>query len=511
MMNSYQIIAQPRSCEYMNTPIKKIIVVGRDADAWLTALTLQLSFAANENKPEVVLVELPSHLRAVDFFSVLPSHQIFHKVLGANENALLRSSLGLYSVAQRFANWSGAAPAFLHAYDTHGLSLKNIDFFQYWVKARAKGLNVPLEDFSLGAVAAKQGRFVLLDEDSRTFSNASHGLNFNAVPYIKAIAAVALSAGLQHKFGEIKSVEHSAGLISSIVLQDDSVIEGDLFIDASGAEASLISQLEDANTLDWTRWFPGDRLLVGSAQKLDPTPAFAQISAFKEGWVGFFPMMTRTGVSAIYSSEYTQGSQVIQNIAGFSGMKVTSAIESPFVVTSRRKHWVGNCIAVGSSAVNFEPLDAVQLHVLHLGLSLFRTLFPVDKNKMPEAAIFNETMYAHAENIRDFQIAHYHLNKRFDDPFWDKARNQKPPASLARKINLFQSRGLIPMSEHETFQEENWRYIFTGHGLMPKYYDPLVDSTEEAEQIAHFQRILKFIAGEVTKLPSLQAHLEMNF
>ena len=66
------------------------------------------------------------------------------------------------------------------------------------------------------------------------------------------------------------------------------------------------------------------------------------------------------------------------------------------------------------------------------------------------------------------------------------------------------------MDEDETFQEENWTSIFIGHQLIPRTWDPLVDKVPEQEQMANFQRILKFVASEVTSMPSLQAHVELN-
>lgn len=485
-------------------------MVGRDADAWLTVLMLQLSFASSENAVEIQLVELNSDLRPQDFYNVLPSHKTLHTILGANENALMRSSSGLYCVAQRFSNWSGAASPFVHAYDTQGIDLANVDFLQYWSKARSKGLNVPLEEFSLGAAAAKQGRFILLDESTRAFSKASHGYTLSAMSYLRAAGAAALKAGLKHRIGEIKSVDVSNGRIQSVTLQDDSHIEADLFIDATGSDALLISQLETNNFESWSQWLPCDRIMVASAPRLDPVPAFCQISAFSEGWYGLFPLLDRTAITAAYSSEYASSQEVLQKIAALSGMKIGDAVESVFTAGARKKHWIGNCIALGASAVSLEPLDAIQLHVLHLGLSQLRAFFPVDAENMMEADAFNEKMNLNVVNVRDFQIAHYKLNKRFDEPFWDKVRSTEAPATLEQKIKLFERRGVVAMGEDETFQEENWASMFVGHGLIPKTYDPLVEKTPEPEQIEQFQRILKYISAEVEKMPSLQAHVEMN-
>jgi tryptophan halogenase len=112
--------------------------------------------------------------------------------------------------------------------------------------------------------------------------------------------------------------------------------------------------------------------------------------------------------------------------------------------------------------------------------------------------------------MRDFQAAHFALNRRFGEPFWDAVREQVPPESLARKLKLFEARGVVSINEEETFEEDSWNAVFMGHGLEPRAWDPLVELMPDPELMAQFQRMLKFIAGEVEAMPSLQAQLEMN-
>ena len=472
---------------------------------------MQLSFARGDQPVEVELVEQPSTLRPQDVFVTLPPQQAFHRLLGLDESRLLRACGGLYSLGQRFSNWSGASDPFLHAYDTHGVSLSHVEFFHYWLKARASGLNVPLEDFSLGAVAAKQGRFVVFNESNRAFSNATYGYHLGAIQYLQAIGKAGLKAGLRHTVADVKSVNHDKGLIQSIGLDNGATIEADLFIDASGSEGRLIRHLEKHNFESWKQWLPCDRVMVASAPTLSPVPAFAQVSAFSGGWVGVHPLVDRTAIVAAFSSAHTKSDDVPGIMSALTGLRIQDdAVVAAVVPGCRQQQWIGNCIAVGETGLNLEPLDGVQLHMLHTGLSYLVSLFPVDRHNMIEAEIYNEKMQATASCLKDFQIAHYALNRRYGEPFWDEVREQQPPDTLATKIALFENRGIVSMREHETFHEENWTSVFIGHGLNPKSWDPLVDKTPEQEQIANFQRILKFIGTEVESMPSLQAHMELN-
>ena len=66
---------------------------------------------------------------------------------------MLRVCRGLPVVGQRFSGWSGDGSAFVHGYDAKRAAINGIDFLQFWTKARAHGMPVALEDFSVAAAA----------------------------------------------------------------------------------------------------------------------------------------------------------------------------------------------------------------------------------------------------------------------------------------------------------------------------------------------------------------------
>jgi tryptophan halogenase len=244
---------------------------------------------------------------------------------------------------------------------------------------------------------------------------------------------------------------------------------------------------------------------------LSPAPSFSQISAFRAGWFGIYPLASRTALLAAYSTDETDDQEALRLVAEVSGLRIAGNLSATdYRPGARRQQWIGNCVAIGESAVNLGPLDAVQMHALHTGISYLVSLFPVDAESFAEATVFNEKMASHTVGMRDFQIAHFKLNERFDEPFWDKARDRDVPESLAEKMRLFAARGIVAMNENETFQEDNWTAILNGHRLLPETWNPLVDRVPEQEQIETFQTILKFVAAEADKMPTMQSYLELN-
>jgi len=245
-------------------------------------------------------------------------------------------------------------------------------------------------------------------------------------------------------------------------------------------------------------------MLVASAKGLKPLPAFSQISAFRDGWIGLFPLQDRTAVVAAYDSRRTSDQALLEDLPALANMPIGGdAIVSDLSQGIRRRAWVGNCVAIGESAFSLEPLDGAQLHVVHYCISQLMTLFPVEVGAFPEAQLYDRIIRRLAINLRDFQLAHYKLNRRFDMPFWDRCRSAPVPETLQRKLDVFAARGRIPLYDDETFQEQGWESLFIGHGLMPQSHDPRVDAIPEQEHIARVQARMNDIAGLVQFMPSV--------
>jgi tryptophan halogenase len=165
---------------------------------------------------------------------------------------------------------------------------------------------------------------------------------------------------------------------------------------------------------------------------------------------------------------------------------------------------------LGSAATSLEPLDATQLHLLHLGLSQLRELLPQNSEYETEAKIYNEKMRCYAEGTRDFMFARYYLNRRYDDDFWNQLRDQPLPDQLQQRLSLFGARGLIPMFEDDLFLEEDWYALFVGSRLRAEHLDPLIARIPDEELMPKFQQLLAYIKTEVEKMPLLQSYTEMT-
>lgn len=489
----------------MSRRVDTVAVVGRDAPAWLAAAALKRSFGRTGLRVQVV--ELPRLRAPADVYAAVPSLSSLHQLLGLEERIVLGACRGVPMVAQRFSNWTkGGAPYFL-AYDDEPAPGAYLPFTQYWLKGAIEGLRVGYEEFSLGTACARLGRVPVTAGPDDPLS-ASYGYQLDALAYSELAKQFALRIGVEAASSTLHRVEVVGDRISAIELFDETRLNADLYVDASGPEMRLISELESAEFESWAKWLPCDRLLAASAPQMLQLPSFSQVSAFGAGWVGLFPIRHRTGVIAAYNSSAVRDQELAEHISVVARMPLQGdAVVSQLRPGAQKKPWIGNCVTVGEAAVAVDPIDALDLHVAHGCISHLITLFPADAQSFPEAEEYNRTIRLFGSNIRDFQAAHYKFNRRFDEPFWDDARDANMPESFQRRFDTFDARGIVTLYDEESFHEQSWATLFLGCGVKPSGYDPRVDVVPNEEHIGKVQQRLRDVANVAQRMPTAEEFL----
>jgi len=489
--------------------IGKVVIVGRDAAAWLSANALLRAFGPSGLKVEVV--ELRSLLRPHDVFMSQPALEAFHRLLGFDEHEVLKACGGAYSLGQSFVNFSGPRPSFLRPYGSHGAPVGKVGFHQIWTKAQQSGMSVSFEDFSISAVAAKQGKFFAQDNAINALFRCDYAYHLNGLAYVSLLKAQAIRLGaLTRTAHSITATLDQAGGISHLHLNEGSRIDGDFYIDATGPESQLLGETLGAEVDSWSRWFPFDRLMVGAAERLKSLPCYAQARALELGCLQLAPTQNQTGLIYTYRSGIVSDDEAFRDMSVAAGIRaMPEATVAPISIGRRQKAWVKNCVAIGDAACVFDPLDSPSLYSIQLGLAHLISLFPLQTDSSIEAREYNHLMQEAFERFRDYTIAHYKLNRLYDLPLWDEARDMTVPEPLAWKLDLFAARGIVPIYDEETFQLDDWLALLLGHGQVPKTYDPLADLVPQDEAIKHVQSLLAFIREHVQDMSSHDAYLEL--
>lgn len=475
--------------------IRSVAIVGRGPPLWMAAIALHRAFVATGLT--VIVVEMPSAGPSREVTATLPDLARFHRLLGISDADLVAHADATFALGQQFAGWSGSDGAFIHGYGEAGETINDLPFAPLWTRARAGGLRVEYEAFNAVAVGAR------LD---RIDPAGPHGYHLDAAGYQALLARHAARLGIKALRDPAPRAEVADGRIARVHLSGGETVEVDLYVDAGDGDGGLIAALDPNPQYVAGRGSPCNRMLSASIAPLSPLPLYSRIAAHRAGWTGLFPLANRTGVTLAYASDAMSDDEAARLLSAHA---LTEDIVPSRIDDRIRLHpWIGNCVAVGGAMAGGDPIDAVALHRHQIALSHLISLLPVDRDHMVEAGIFNEDVVAHLIRLRDFQAAHYRLNGRHGEPFWDAARAAPVSADLAAKIDLFAARAMLAQHNHESFNADSWQTLLIGHGLIPRSWDPQADRLPDAELIGALQAMLSRVKQKVGAMIPHQAARE---
>jgi len=244
----------------------------------------------------------------------------------------------------------------------------------------------------------------------------------------------------------------------------------------------LIEQALHTGYEDWSHWLPCDRAIAVPCESDPVLLPITRSTAHSAGWQWRIPLQHRTGNGHVYSSQYMQEDEataiLLENL---DGKPLASPRLIPFKTGKRRRLWNRNCVAVGLASGFLEPLESTSIHLIQSTIVKLMRLFPHHGFNAVEIDQFNRGCDFEYERVRDFIILHYKATERDDSPLWNYCRNMPIPDTLRAKIELFRENGRIFRENEELFAEESWLQVMIGQRIVPRSYDPIVDTqTPEA-------------------------------
>jgi tryptophan halogenase len=494
--------------------IDQVVIVGRDAPLWLSACVMQ--YALGPAGVTVTAIELPPQAQPADVCVTLPALEPLHTRLRIDEGRLLAATRGAFTLGRHFVDTSGRTPAFFHAHGSNGSRIDEKEFLPHWVRARREGLDAPFDEFSLTASAARAGRMLLPDAAIDRFGFTDYAYHLPAIPYAAWLRQLALRRGVRNQWTSGLEVRlDESGAIAELLLEGDRRITGDLFLDATGPDALLMKAL-GVGRESWRDAFVVDRVLSAHSAPVTPVPVYSEIRAHARGWLALAASQVCIHVQHAYSSEQAPGPA---DLAAAAGVPLQGVVVRERHPGRRLQAWERNCVSIGEAACVFDPMHFVDLHAVQAGLVHLLPLFPVQSDFSVERDEYNQNVRLAFERLRDFQSAHYRLNRfglnrfglnRFGlnrdgqaenssllSSFWARSRATPASAALLHKIDVFRARGENVDYEDEAFTIDEWQSLFIGHGVVPESYDPAVDRIAPDPLQSEFARIRGFIRQKV--------------
>ena len=481
----------------MTHSVQQVVVYGGGVAAAMAALAVSRAYARLGT--EVIWVDTGDAPAPHAALVAPPDLATFHRLLGVDETTLIHGAAATVNMGQQFVGWSGGDEAFLHAYGDAGSAFASLPFVQHWTRARAAGLRVALEDFSLAAAAAKEGR-TGTPREAATRQAVKAGWHLDARGYARLLRAACEQADIRIVSIARAAVHATGGRLDRLDIADGEQLDADLFIDADGA---LIAALDLDDGVAHSGFC--DRIVRASAPAFDPLPLYSRVAAHSAGWLTMIPLSNRTAVEFYYDSRLLSDADALAALAGAIGRPVDAAPPASLAVIERPRPWIGNVVAVGPAAGAAPPIDGAELLLLQLAVAQLVLLWPIDRAAMPEADIYNEEIAGTRARVADFTAQHFRLNARVGEPFWDAARTAPISAELASKIALFDARGMFAHFNHEAHVEDSWALVMAGHGVVPRSFDPQALLVDEQTLMAEFQRQLRAVASDVH---AMETHTE---
>jgi tryptophan halogenase len=480
--------------------IRRIAIVGSGGAAWTTAATLARKLGGQCSIHVLDSSEGP----AVGFAEATqPGLLELLRFLGIDQNDFIDKTQSTYSLGRRISDWSAPGESFWHPFGAFGALVERRPFFHFWHKARALGLKPRLESFSLEASMAAGNRFIFPTNTLGVAQHMRYALHVDAglaTRYLRGIAERAGVIRLERKL--VHAARREDGFVEELRFEDGGNLRADLFIDCSGTRAQLIGESLDTPFEDWRHWLPCDRMVCAPVAPDDVRPPYVRITARPAGWQWRIPLQANSGVGQVYASAFQSDDAARQELVDIAGAPLAEPKLTSFVNGRRRQFWVGNVLSMGAASGFLEPLAATDSHLL--GAQLFNLLdhFPDRHFDAANIASYNATVGEEFERVRDFILLHYCVSRRDDSPFWQQRAQLQLPASLAQRLEMYRATGRVVQRAPEAFSDLDWFWILEGSGVVPRDYDPLVD-TVDFEQVKRLMlAISQKVSADVAAAPS---------
>ena len=491
--------------------IEKVVIVGGGTAGWMAAAAMSRFF--DDGMRTITLVESEAIGTVGVGEATIPPIRNFNGMLEIPENEFLKATRGTFKLGIEFVDWGRRGDRYFHPFGEYGRDFHGIAFHQLYLRerARANGDAGDIGEYSMSTMAAALKRFGRPSAGAKSpVSEIFYAFHFDASLYAAYLRQLAERQGTIRREGRIVKAHRDSetGDIRSIELEDDSAIEGDLFIDCSGFRGILIEDELEAGYEDWSHWLPVDRAIaVPTSHTASPDP-FTRATAHAAGWQWRIPLQHRMGNGHVFSSRYMEEDEAREILlANVEGEVLAEPRTLRFLTGMRKKAWSHNVVSLGLSSGFIEPLESTSIHLIQNGIQRLFALFP-DKPISPvERDEYNRGMRELYEDVRDFIILHYKATQRDDTPFWRYVRDMEIPDSLARKMALWRLHGRVFRENAELFAQPSWIAVMLGQNIDPEGYDAIADTLDPSKVAAAMRQMREGYRATAERLPSQEEFL----
>ncbi|MEE4210230.1 MAG: tryptophan halogenase family protein [Parvularcula sp.] len=452
----------------MNRKLDRIVILGGGSAGWMTAAALS---AAVGREVAITLIESETLGTVGVGEATIPPIRLFNQRLGIDERTFLRETQGSFKLGIEFVDWARRGDRYFHPFGQHGAEFDFIPFYHYWLAAYLSGNADPIDQYSMGWAAAREGKFAHpLKDRGNIQSTFDYAYHFDAGLYAAFLRRFSEARGVTRQEGEVTEVHQhpESGYIEGVTLRSGVKVEGDFFVDCSGFRGLLIEGTLGSGYEDWSHWLPCNRAVAVPCSKNGAMLPYTRATAREAGWQWRIPLQHRTGNGYVHCDAFISEDEAVATLtANLDGEALADVRTLRFLTGRRRKFWNKNCVAIGLSAGFMEPLESTSLHLIQYGIMRLIALFP-DKAMSPLLAEeYNRLTTQEYERIRDFLILHYKATECQDSELWRYCGSMSIPDSLSYKLEHFRASGILVAEDRELFTNASWLAVYLGQRIIP--------------------------------------------
>jgi hypothetical protein len=277
--------------------------------------------------------------------------------------------------------------------------------------------------------------------------------------------------GVKHIIGTVKKVNTGIDGITSLILDDGSVLTADLFVDCTGFKSLLLGESLSEPFEPYSHMLPNNKAWAARLEYKDQEKeleGFTNSTAIQNGWCWNIPLFGRLGSGYVYSDLYTTSEDAQKE---FKSYLMSSKMVVPRTrdevenlefkdITMRvgihTRTFVKNVVAIGLSAGFIEPLESNGLFSVHEFLVKLVAILRRRHISQFDRDMYNTVVRNQFDNFAKFVAMHYALSHRSDTEYW-KANNDRS----------YQDRFGDPyfpyLGRSDAFWNMAWRYMENWH------------------------------------------------
>jgi len=498
----------------MSSSVSRIVIVGGGSAGWLAAGVIAATYASDktDNGISVTLVESPDINTIGVGEGTWPSMRRTLERIGLSETDFLTFCDASFKQGTEFFNWRAA--------DTSSYTHPFSPPLAYDHCNPAPAFLTLSDDLRFDQTVCPQTHLFKKHQAPKQITSAeyagasNYGYHLDASKFAEILKKHCISQlGVKHVVANVRDiVSQDNGDIAALKTDRTDPIDGDLFVDCSGARGLLIHEHYNIGFKALDHLLFNNRAVATQVPYATPESAIAsctQATTQENGWIWDIGLTTRRGVGYVFSSHHQSDELAIETLHRYvqNARDETAVGQLPSRVISfqpghRSAFWHKNCVALGMAAGFIEPLEASALVLVELGAAMIADELPPHRAAMTRVSQrYNERFNYRWDRIVDFLKLHYILSDRAESYWQDHRDRASIPESLIEQMQAWSYR--TPWHDDhyhadEMFPSASYQYVLYGMKFKPTQPTPAYRDFQD--RLNQSFRIFQNVAKDGQKL-----------